>query len=399
MIDVQIDEFGRVRQVRRIQVPWALVVSILVLALVAAGATWWVVRLIESGLNYQPALQEHPAPGAPTTPLTQQVVLIIVDGLRYDTSRQMPFLEQLRGRGAHAKSMVPTPSVSQPAWTTILSGAGPELNGAALFNAPFDDLQPIAVDHLFARAKDMGLATGLVGHRDWSRMVPTSLRDVSFFPAEGSDPVQGDAEVAQAAIRFLRELSADFLVVHFDQVDSAGHAYGGASTEYYEAALRVDGLIRQIAQSMNLATATLVVTADHGHLDQGGHGGDEPEVVTTPLVVAGMGVMPGAYGPIRQTDIAPTIAALLGTGLPALEQGRIRFEMLDMPPELQAEKALALARQHLTLASAYLLTVNDPPTHEMLREEEENIKVAEAAAAIGNFDSAYRLVIPTVERL
>jgi hypothetical protein len=399
MIDVEIDEFGRVRQVRRIQIPWALVVSILILALVAAGAAWWVIRLIQSGLNYEPTLQEQPAPGTPTTPLTQQVVLIIVDGLRYDTSRQMPFLEQLRGQGAHAKSIVLTPSVSQPAWTTILTGAGPELNGAALFNASFDDLQPIAVDHLFARARDMGLATGLTGHRDWSRMVPAALRDVSFFPQPGTDPAQADRQIAQAAIRFLDELSADFLVVHFDQVDSAGHAYGGASTAYYEAAMRVDALIRQIAQAMNLSTATLVVTADHGHLDQGGHGGDEPEVITTPFVVAGMGVMPGAHESIRQTDIAPTIAALLGTGLPALNEGQIRFEMLDMSAELRAEKAMTLARQHLTLASVYLMPVNDPSTHELLREEEENLKVAQAATSIGNFDSAYRLVTPTVERL
>jgi len=398
MIDVQVDRFGRVRQVRRLRIPWALVVSTIVLALVAGGAALWATRLVESALHYRPALEEHPAPGDPTTPLTQQLVLIIVDGLRYDTSRQMPFLERLRGQGAHAPSIASVPSVSQPAWTTILTGAGPELNGAAPLNAPDEELQPIAVDDLFARARDMDLATGVAGHRWWSRMIPPSRRDVSFFP-ETDDPVQSDRAIAQAAVGFLQDFSADLLVVHFDQVDDVGHKYGATSSEYYEAAIRVDALIRQIANAMNLGTGVLVVTADHGHLDQGGHGGGEPEVVTTPFVAVGPGLRPGAYEAIRQTDVAPTIAALLGTALPALNQGRVRFEMLDMPWELRAEKALALTRQRLAVASAYLRRFDDAAIRDMLREEAETIQVAEAAMVIGNFDSTYRLLMPTLDRL
>ena len=58
---------------------------------------------------------------------------------------------------------------------------------------------------------------------------------------------------------------------------------------------------------------TIIAVTDHGHLDQGGHGGREPEVVTAWAAGAGPGLRPGDPAPVtRQVDIAPLVLGALG---------------------------------------------------------------------------------------
>jgi hypothetical protein len=48
--------------------------------------------------------------------------------------------------------------------------------------------------------------------------------------------------------------------------------------------------------------------ADHGHVDEGGHGGRESEVVTAWAAVAGSGARPVT----SQRDVAPLVLAAAG---------------------------------------------------------------------------------------
>jgi predicted AlkP superfamily pyrophosphatase or phosphodiesterase len=58
---------------------------------------------------------------------------------------------------------------------------------------------------------------------------------------------------------------------------------------------------------------TVVVVTDHGHLDEGGHGGREPEVVTAWAAAAGPGIRPGALPLItRQEQVAPLVLDAAG---------------------------------------------------------------------------------------
>ena len=51
----------------------------------------------------------------------------------------------------------------------------------------------------------------------------------------------------------------------------------------------------------------------HGHLDQGGHGGREPEVATAWAAAAGPGIQPGDQALITsQAQVAPLVLAALG---------------------------------------------------------------------------------------
>src|SRR5438093_486541 len=97
-------------------------------------------------------------PGARTTPaLVDQVVIVLVDGLAYQASRAMPFLNELRRQGADGDCRVGLPSLSLPGRAVLMSGAWQEVHGQATNFNP----RPLRVEHLFVTAKRKGLRTAL----------------------------------------------------------------------------------------------------------------------------------------------------------------------------------------------------------------------------------------------
>ncbi|MFQ6015605.1 MAG: alkaline phosphatase family protein [Anaerolineae bacterium] len=371
--------------------------TVMVLVALMLGSVLWARHLKDSVLGYRSPLVKHPVVGGGVTdPLVRRVVLVIVDGLRYDTSRQMPTLESLRQRGAHAVSLAPFPTVSQPTWTTLVSGAEPEINDAALVNEPYEAMRPITPDNLFAAARRAGLTTALAGNRWWQAMIPADLLDARYFAAE-TDAV-ADRRVTEAALRFLKHFRPKLLVVHLTNVDAVAHDHGTVGHEYRQAALHADQLISSIADSMDLEQDVLLVTVDHGHIDQGGHGGLEGEVRATPFVMVGSKVLPGAYGVIHQTDIAPTVATLLGMAVPAWAQGTVLFPALKMEPAQRAERGVYLAKQHVALGEAYLTSIG---MGELSEEVWGDARVAYSSLEVKNYESAYNLAnfaVQEVER-
>ena len=118
--------------------------------------------------------------------------------------------------------------------------------------------------------------------------------------------------------------------IHLDQVDYAGHHEGGPIDQRWNAAAtRADDLLEEIATTMDLNQDTLLVISDHGQIDTGGHGGQDPIVLLEPFVLAGKGVILGNYGDVQMVDVAPTIAAILGTNIPATSQGHPQIGMFD----------------------------------------------------------------------
>ncbi len=391
---IYIDERGRIYERQPRQWPLAVILSVTLLVFAVVSSIVWLNYMVDSARNYDPPITSFSQNGRATTPIVQQVVLVIVDGLRVDAARQMPLLGELRARGAFAVARVTEPTLSPADWTTLVTGAGPELSGAPLLNVSADKLRPMAVDNLFQRANQMSLATGLIGYYTWETLIPAEQRAVSFFTDTADAP--GDTQITEAAVRALKAVSVDLLVVHFSRVDSAGHEHGATSAEYFDAILAADRHLREITSALDLSRSVLIVTSDHGHLDQGGHGGPEPEVATAPFVMVGQGVLSGEFGTIEQTDIAPTIAALLGTAIPAAAQGAPRFEMLKISDALRAEKALASAEHHLSLAQSYLEIFPGGELERVIEDEQEALRIAQTTNELGSHIDAFKLAFPTV---
>jgi len=369
-----------------------IVLVILAFCSIAIVAYTWVNDLVDSIYEYRTPLKGTPPPTQNINrPLTSQVVLVLIDGLRYDTSQQMPNLNLLRTQGAHAVLTSCPPSNAQSAWTTIVSGTGPEINDAPLFDHGLEWIVPVATDHLFAAIDRAGLTSGITGSQRWEKLVPTDLLYTTYFV----DAEDADEQVLENALVFLDEFRPNFLLVHLQQIEAAGREHGGASPEYYQAALQCDVHIRSLAAHLNLQRSVLLVASSYGHLDAGGHGGDEAIVLHTPFVMVGQNVLPGDYHKLGQIDLAPTIAALLGIPMPSAAQGRMQVDMLKMNSVDKAEKWVSLASQRARLGSIYLLSIDEGPLPE---SAEGDMLVALSSLQIKNYESATKLASLSVHQ-
>jgi hypothetical protein len=371
-----------------------VILAIVVLFAVAAVAYAWVNALVNSIYGYRSPLKGSP----PLTedisrPLTSQVVLVLADGLRYDASLEMPYLDTLRKQGAHARLLSSPPSTTQPAWTTLISGAGSETNDTPLFDRDYEWIRPIVVDHLFGALARTGATAGITGFHWWEKLVPPDDLYTKYYVSTEGDAA--DRQIVDRATRFLEVFRPNFLLVHLRQIDVAGLEHGAASTEYQQAALRCDEYIRQLASNMNLKRSVLVVVSSHGHLGAGGHGGEEEITLTTPMVMVGENVRVGDYGVLAQTDLTPTMAALLGTPIPSAAQGRMRVDMLRMDRADQAEKLVALASQRVRIGNVYLGSIGRGGLSETA---EGDMLVALSSLQVKNYDSASELASLAIQQ-
>jgi len=332
--------------------------------ILALGAIFWMAAMMDSLFSYRsPLANNPPEPGEGSgVRSTRRVVFILVDALREDTalnSQVMPFLAQLRQQGATATMHSRPPSYSQPGYSTLLVGAWPDLNDGPAVNLEYEDIPTFTQDDLFTAAHRAGLKTAISAFNWFDKLVPQEAVDISFYTTE--EDQLADEQVVAAAIPWLQTDAYQLILIHFDQVDYAGHHEGGPQDPRWdEAARRADDLIRRLAAILDLSQDTILVVSDHGQIDGGGHGGDEAVTLTEPFVLAGAGVIPGEYGDINLVDVAPTLATLLGVNLPATSQGRPLTEMLELVPEQAQALQGRLTAQQGELLEKYTQAIGQP---------------------------------------
>ncbi|MEJ2559694.1 MAG: alkaline phosphatase family protein [Anaerolineae bacterium] len=330
--------------------------SLLILAAAAIGAYRGADALQQSVTTYRSPLSMVRIPlGEPMPAQTQRVVVVVIGGLGYAAARSldMPNMEALLEAGASAPMISRPPTYSSPAWTTMVTGVWPELNNAPILKTDAPDLSPIALDQLFAAAHDAGLRTAIAGPEEWRQLLPTGTPDASFYSPQ--EDAIADSQVAQAAFTFIGDSRYNLILVHFNQVNAAGRASGVDSPAYANAAWQVDNYLRQITRLLGLSESVLIVTSDHGLMEDGRWGGGESDLTQLPFVMIGQHILPGDYSPVRQIDLAPTAATLLGTRLPAAAQGRPLYEMMQLDAETLTRGQLQLATQKVALGDAYLM--------------------------------------------
>ena len=334
----------------------------------------------------EPELARHaPAIQDPGTPrLARRVFLVVIDGLRLDRSYELPFLDELRRRGVDGEATSHYPTWSRPNYVAILTGVPPHASGVRTNH----HATPVQLDSLMDRARAAGLRVATA--TDYDVLPRLFLRRQGHGPppdeldpqAAGVSrgPGDPDAEAAPdldsleqpAALPGIRAPDAD-LASPFDDaryapwpggfseagsalaagradlvillvgaVDAAGHARGGNSPQYRDAAVIADRAVARVLAHVDLSRDAVIVTADHGHTGRGGHGGVEPEVLAVPLIAAGAGIRPGATAiDARLIDLAPTVSALLGLPAPGHGLGRTLTELLALDGAARARRTAA----------------------------------------------------------
>jgi predicted AlkP superfamily pyrophosphatase or phosphodiesterase len=262
----------------------------------------------------------------------RHVLIIGVDGVRFDllSPSVTPVIWGFGSSGFLGPVPVDesTPTWSGPCWATIATGTGVDghgitsndLTGHRLAEHPdfvtvatrlglptllaVSGWPPLALD------EDGGPLFAEAGRREF---VPVFEESLSAWGA-ADEAVTGLVASVLSGSGTAPRLSFAYL----GAVDVAGHVLG-AGAAYRDAARAADHRVGRLLSAVRSRPGyaaegwTTVVVTDHGHLDQGGHGGREPEVTTAWAAAAGPGIRPGGPALItQQTQVAPLVLAALG---------------------------------------------------------------------------------------
>lgn len=230
-------------------------------------------------------------------------VLIVVDGLRRDAAEGMAVTRRLEKSGQCRVSDQGSFTVSRPEYALLSTGLEVDRTGSR----NNDLTTPLAAESIWQVARANGLRVSGSSHLPWfAQLFPGGFDRFTHLEAH-------------AANVFAQENGAllDVNVFHPLYVDENAHHHGAASSEYAAAVARVDLEIAGLLERIDLTKDLVVLTADHGHRDAGGHGGAQPEIRNVLICFAGSGVA-------RRSDraafdgrsTAPALALLLGVPFP-----------------------------------------------------------------------------------
>ncbi|MBW4041225.1 MAG: phosphodiesterase [Acidobacteria bacterium] len=262
------------------------------------------------------------------------LLLVGIDGLRLDlaTEERAPQLRSLMARGATSWMTMPVPTISGPGWATLLTGASHEEHGVV--DNTFVGSRLAGIPDLLSRAFFADSTRTTFAAAAWPPLVDPAgvgpvihTRDEQRRSARHRVIVRdgetygyrtADAEIADFATVGLLGFGPDVSLVYFSGVDESGHVYGAVSRQYAEAIARTDAHLGRLLAAVDHRARrgerwTVAVTTDHGHVDSGGHGGAEPEVVTSFVVrVAWNAELEAWPDEIDPTELTPRLLAALG---------------------------------------------------------------------------------------
>jgi hypothetical protein len=263
------------------------------------------------GLNYIPRLSNHDGyfmvdvvdpVRVPMQSPPRRVTLVVIDGLREDSARAMATVARLTELGQCRTADVGPYTVSRPVYSLLSTGLEVDRSGAR----NNDETSALRAESVWDVATQAGLQVAVVSHLPWWR---------ELFPrafARAIEVAEPDSVFDAAA-----QLQADVLVIHPLDVDTAGHAFGAASSAYRAAVDRVDAQALAWLDTVDLQREIVVFTADHGHVDAGGHGAAQPEVRFVLACFAGASIAAGTdAAAIDARTIGPAIAVALGLRFP-----------------------------------------------------------------------------------
>jgi hypothetical protein len=228
--------------------------------------------------------------------------VVLIDGLRADIARTLPQLSALCARGVRVAVDVGFPTISLPVEVALWTGLTQQQTGI-VNNGDEQVLSPSLADR--------GIAS-----------VPAQLPD-SRTLAENHEFIAASLGFARLDVGLDLDAAAvasdaALVFVHVLRVDNAGHRSGAASVAYLDAAYSADAELAELVAAA--PDARWFVVSDHGHLDGGGHGGEELDIRRVDGCIAGPGIAPGRgalAGAVRVVDVARAIADSTGTHVDA----------------------------------------------------------------------------------
>ncbi|MGC1088092.1 MAG: ectonucleotide pyrophosphatase/phosphodiesterase [Candidatus Acidiferrum sp.] len=265
-----------------------------------------------------PVLVSEHGPNSPQQIPKHYVVLVSLDGFRYDYAKlyQAKNLLELASEGASAPDgMIPSyPSLTFPNHYTIVTGLYPEHHGIVA-NSFYDPGR----ERSYAMSKADAVTDGswYGGTPLWVLAEEQGMRSACFFWPGSEAEIQGerpayylhyDAKVpnelrVKQVIDWLQlppERRPHFITVYFSDADHAGHEFGPESAQVKEAVHELDEVVGKLAaglQGLKLPI-DLIVLADHGMAQYQGEEVDltqfDPQIHSQAKIAGGTLIYPNS---------------------------------------------------------------------------------------------------------
>ncbi|CAD8114412.1 unnamed protein product [Paramecium primaurelia] len=277
------------------------------------------------------------------------VVLIVIDSFRMDlaVSNQFNFIQQRKNdpQSLIFLSLAETPTVTGPRIQTMTTGNFAPLT-KVLDN--FHDSE-IVEDSFIRQAKMSGKKTLFIGDNNWLGLYPNEFTQAHPLNKMriNSHAMYGVDKKFEKIFHQNLNQRFDLTVIHFLGIDYVAHEYNRVvQNKVLEEQLeQLSDIITRIYQRLSNDT-TLIITGDHGMLNDGNHGGNSSLETNTVFFVTKKNAhynkhyMKNVNGfrddyetfvvskdsylrTIKQVDIAPTIAKLIGVPIPFSNIGMI----------------------------------------------------------------------------
>ncbi|WP_369378684.1 alkaline phosphatase family protein [Streptomyces sp. cg36] len=257
---------------------------------------------------------------------TPKVLVIGLDGtlLNRVKDASAPRLKSLMADGLTAASSLYAnpfaPTMSGPGWSTVITGVWPDKHNVK--DNEFTGQRFAQYPDFLTRAETARPALSTYAVASWAPITDTIFSSKVDGRVSTPSAEYDTGTTARAVEKLGSAPGPDAVFVQLDNVDHAGHSYGAASQQYLDA---IHGVDTQVGQLLDAIAARptraeedwlVLVTADHGHTDAGGHGGSTWQERQTFLIAKGGTAAPGSVRhDVRMPDVAASALAHLGIAI------------------------------------------------------------------------------------
>ena len=266
---------------------------------------------------------------------TPNVLVIGVDGTNLSRVLANPttttnFFGLIQSGTTAASTIVGHTTISNPSWSSILTGAWGEKTG--VINNIFTPWTYEKWPTVFTQLETLDHSIVTTSIANWNVISAIAASGLGADTVLNVSQVEGDTnwlltddkvgDLTEAAIAAASASTANFMFSYFVGVDENGHLYGGDSPQYAAALANFDRNLGEILQAVSAweaatgETWTIIMVTDHGHQPQKGfgHGFQSPDETSTFVVARnadlfGQGVINLKYSIV---DVTPTVLSLFG---------------------------------------------------------------------------------------
>lgn len=272
----------------------------------------------------------------------KRVILFTIDGLHWEAPDRlnMPVFNNLIKQGTYIQQsyvIIPHhPTIGDYSKFNSCSFPNPVLHEGTIFLKPENKM----IQEVFSPQSQSAFVVNTPAYKSVGRGFSTLIMDETLT----------DDEVVDQAIEIMKTQTPVFMRIHlqtpgqkgFEISQSASRNIFALNSPYVQAVEHADKLLGQfilfLKESGFWNQTVLIVTSDHGQSKTGWHSLFDEDSWRTPLLFVGPVIAAGRQlSYFEQTDLAPTIAGLLGKESPNTDGGAGLF----VKPILKDQDVLA----------------------------------------------------------